>query len=142
VHRGGNGIEVTIHRGPKEIGGSCVEVSAGKTRWILDAVMPLVTAEREPLMPRRSAEKSSAELIAEKVIPGVPRLFLDGDSPDAIPLTHSHLDHSGLLHLTKAEIPVYATTGTSKMMNAAGVFGGHKSLDHALHRDVNARVPF
>ena len=135
-------MELIIHRGSKEIGGNCVEVSAGGTRLILDAGMPLVTPEREPFDAKAIRGKSTAALIAEKVIPNVPGLFLDGDSPDAILLTHSHLDHSGLLHLTKPEIPIYATTGTSKMMNAAGVFGGQKSLEQARHREVKSGVPF
>ena len=64
-------MELTIHRGSKEIGGSCVEVSAGGTRLILDAGMPLVTPEREPFDAKAIRGKSTATLIAEKVIPNV-----------------------------------------------------------------------
>ena len=135
-------MDVTIHRGSKEIGGSCVEVSAGGTRLILDAGLPLVTPEREPFDSRTIRGKSNAELITAKVIPDVPGLFADGDRPDAILLSHSHLDHSGLLHLTRPEIPIHATSGTSKMMLAAGVFGGQKSLEQSRHAEVKAGVPF
>jgi ribonuclease J len=135
-------MDVTIHRGSKEIGGSCVEVSAGGTRLILDAGLPLVTPEREPFDSRTIRGKSNAELIAAKVIPDVPGLFADGDRPDAILLSHSHLDHSGLLHLTRPEIPIHATSGTSKMMLAAGVFGGQKSLEQSRHSEVEAGLPF
>jgi ribonuclease J len=36
-------MELIIHRGSKEIGGNCVEVSAGGPRLILDVGLPLVT---------------------------------------------------------------------------------------------------
>jgi ribonuclease J len=35
-----------IHRGTKEIGGSCVEVSTANTRILLDFGMPLVNKDR------------------------------------------------------------------------------------------------
>ncbi|MFC1793847.1 hypothetical protein ACFL3Q_09705 [Planctomycetota bacterium] len=34
-------MKLTIHRGANEIGGSCVEVTAGNTRILLDFGMPL-----------------------------------------------------------------------------------------------------
>ena len=132
-------MEVTIHRGSKEIGGSCVEVSAGNTRLIRDAGLPLVTPEREPFDAGIIREKTVAELIEIGVIPKVPGLYADGPQPDAILLSHSHMDHSGLLHLTRPEIPIHATTGTSKMMNAGAKFGGQRHLDSRRRREITPR---
>ena len=135
-------MDLTIHRGTKEIGGSCVEVSAGGTRLILDVGMPLVTPEREPFDSSVIRKKPLQELIADGVVPQVPGLFDDGTPPAAILLTHSHLDHSGLLHLTKPEIAIHATSGTSKMMLAAALFGGQQSLDSDRHKKVMSGEPF
>ena len=35
-------MNITIHRGTHEIGGSCVELSSGKSRILLDFGIPLV----------------------------------------------------------------------------------------------------
>jgi len=129
-------MDVTIHRGTDEIGGSCVEVSTEKTRLIIDTGLPLVTPEREPFDSGLMRGKSVEQLIEAGVIPKVPGLYVDGDRPDAILLSHSHMDHTGLLHLTAPEIPVYATSGTSKMMSAGAIFGGQKSLDRNRHVEV------
>lgn len=135
-------VQLTIHRGTKEIGGSCVEVSTSQTRLILDAGLPLVTADREPFDPKCTFGKSVEDLVAQKVIPDVPGLFLDGKPPDAILLSHSHLDHSGLLHLTKPDIPIFATSGTSKMMLAAAVFSRKQALNRSRHHEVRAKQTF
>jgi len=133
-------MEVTIHRGSKEIGGSCVEVSTKNTRLVLDAGLPLVTPEREPFDPGGIRGKTVAELIETGVIPRVPGLYAEGAVPDAILLSHSHLDHAGLLHLTQPEIPIYATSGTSKMMNAGAQFSGQRWLDRVRHEEIKPRV--
>ena len=131
-------MEVTIHRGTKEIGGNCVEVSAGNTRLILDTGLPLVTEDREPFDAGIIGKQSVAELVERGVIPRVPGLFTDGPRPDAILLSHSHMDHSGLLHLTRPDIPIHATTGTSKMMNAGSIFSRQPPLDRGRHRRVKS----
>ncbi len=135
-------MQLTIYRGTKEIGGSCIEVATASTRIILDAGLPLVKPDREPFDPKVTQGKSTEELIAEKVIPNVPGLFTDGAAPNAILLSHSHLDHAGLLHLTKPEIPIYATSGTSKMMLAGAVFSRQQGLDRNRHQEIKARQTF
>ena len=40
-------MKLIIHRGTHQIGGSCVEVMAGKTRIVVDAGLPLPSLEDE-----------------------------------------------------------------------------------------------
>lgn len=129
-------MRVTIHRGTHEIGGSNIELTSGSTRIILDAGLPLVTPEREPFDQKALRRKSTQELIDDGTIPSIPGLFTDGNAPDGILLTHSHLDHSGLLHLSNPAVPIYASSGTSKMMLAGAVFSRQQSLDRARFRKV------
>jgi len=130
-------MQLTIHRGTKEIGGSCIELTTRTTRLVLDLGLPLVDANREPFDSRAALAKSPEVLIAEKVIPPIRGLFdAESPAPDGILLSHAHLDHSGLLHFSRSTVPIYATRGTSKMMLAAAVFAGQKELDKERFRQV------
>lgn len=64
-------MKLTIHRGTKEIGGSCIEVTTASTRLVLDLGLPLVDAHREPFDSRAALAKSTDQLKAEKVIPAI-----------------------------------------------------------------------
>jgi ribonuclease J len=51
-------------------------------------------------------------------------LFSPGPKIDGILLSHAHGDHFGLIEHTLAEIPVYLSRGTSKMLMAGSLFAG------------------
>ena len=130
-------MKLTIHRGTKEIGGSCVELMTATTRLVLDLGLPLVDANRESFDSRAALAKSLEILKAEKVIPPIPGLFdTDHPPPDGVLLSHAHLDHAGLLHLSRTTVPIFTTSGTSRMMLAAAVFAGQKQLDGSRFREV------
>ena len=129
-------MKLTIHRGTHEIGGNCVEICSGSTRIIVDVGMPLFKANREPFDDRVIRGKSVDELLKEKILPNVRGLFAEGPAPDAILLSHGHMDHTGFLGHTRPEIPVHATTGTSKMMAAGGIFALQQEIPEGRHRKL------
>jgi len=134
---------VTVHRGTREIGGNCIEVASPSTRLILDVGLPLVNDRREPFDSFKALRSTREQLIANGTIKPVPGLFTDdAPAPDAILLSHAHLDHVGLLHHSRAEIPIHATTGTSKMMLAGGIFANRPSLDRNRHRAIKPGISF
>lgn len=136
-------MRITVHRGTREIGGTCIEVATARARVFLDAGAPLVNPDRTPFDLRALDGRTTAELSAAGVLPPAPGLFLPGaDPPDAVLLSHAHPDHAGLLPYTRPSVPVHATSGTSKMMLAAAVFARRPPLDRTRHRVIRDGDPF
>lgn len=109
-----------IHRATHEIGGNCVEISDGKTRFLFDFGLPLSSIK----------EKKTARAY---------RLPLTGvyndQSPtvNAVFLTHAHPDHYGLLAELNPQIPVYASQATVNLLrHVAPLFGMNFSSLHFI----------
>lgn len=112
-------MQITIHRGTHQIGGTCIEVRAGDDRVMLDLGLPLPVDGDEPSIDG----KSVAELVAEGVLPRIAGLY-DDDAPSvrAVLMSHVHQDHLGLAPRVHPDIPVYATDGTWALLDALRVF--------------------
>lgn len=134
-------MRLTIHRGTHEIGGNCIEITTAESRIILDTGLPLFDQSRQQYDTGVLRKLASAELQELGILPNVPGLFTDGPTVDAILLSHAHEDHTGLIGHSKAEIPVYASTGTSKMMLAGAKFAGQPSLPRQRFRKLRSGEP-
>lgn len=135
-------MKITILRGSQEVGGNCLEVGSGDTRIILDIGMPLFDADRQPLDTFSLRRKSADNLRQIGILPNVSGLFdIDASPPDAILLSHAHLDHTGLLSHTIATIPIWASSGTSKMMLAGSLFAGQVELPRERFRQIEPEQP-
>jgi ribonuclease J len=116
-------MKVIIHRGTKEIGGSCVELIAESSRILIDFGMPLVNQDKEPFDSDSMASKSVIELKREKILPDIRGLYKNEKLEfDAILLSHSHLDHYGLLDFVNNEIPVYVSKGAKELVEITNIF--------------------
>lgn len=95
-------LKIIIYRGAAEIGGTILEVTDGSTRIIIDAGLPLQSDDPECDM---------------YSLPKVKGLF-SGDQPkiDAVIISHSHLDHYGLIPYIHNSIPIYMSVGTMVMV--------------------------
>jgi ribonuclease J len=116
-------MKVTIHRGTKEIGGSCVELQSGTTRIIIDLGMRIVNDQNEPFDSRQLDGKSIPELVASHLLPDVKGLY-EGEEKgiDAVVISHPHQDHYGLLRHINPGIPVYLSKGALAMIQSSDVF--------------------
>ncbi len=98
-------MRLRIHRGTREIGGTCVELESGGLRILLDLGLPLdaIDADAVPL-------------------PNVDGLVTPDPSLLAIILSHGHRDHWGLLPKVKADVPLVMGKSAESIMRAAADF--------------------
>lgn len=92
-------MNIIIHRGQNQIGGSIIEISSDTTKIILDA---------------------GSELDEEiPVAPQIEGLFYGKASYDAVFVSHYHGDHLGLCDQILSEIPLYIGKGAAEVTNTA-----------------------
>lgn len=97
-------MKICIHRGAKQIGGSCVEVEAGRKRLLLDIGLPLDADLPDTPLPAVSGlEKYDATLLG-------------------IAISHAHLDHYGLASKIRQDVPVLISSGALRILNATRTF--------------------
>ena len=114
---------LTVHRGTKQIGGSCVELRSDHgERILLDVGMPLTQPDGRDWQ-RGTMTRPAEELRCEGVLPDIDGLYA-GSRPtvSALILSHAHLDHYGLAHHVHPDIPVYGSRGTIEMLRASKLF--------------------
>jgi ribonuclease J len=108
-------LKVTIHKGTHEIGGTCIQLSSGKTSILLDAGLPL-SADSQPV-------------------------DLSGLSVDALLVSHPHQDHFGLMATLPPGTPVYIGKLARSLIDAPQVFLGKDRYALDFH-DFTAWQPF
>ena len=97
-------MQIRIHRGTREIGGTCVELEAQGARLLLDLGLPL---DGDPDDTARH--------------PDIAQLDGSGDLL-ALVLSHGHVDHWGLAHLAGPMLPVALGAATHRILRAAAPF--------------------
>ncbi len=98
-------MRVCIHRGTKQIGGTCVEIEASGSRIVVDLGLPLDAVEADPaLVPQISGLREHDPLLL------------------AIVLSHGHRDHWGLVPKARPDIPIVMGKATERIMRAAADF--------------------
>ena len=111
--------QIIIHRGAQTIGGSCVEIRQNTHRILIDLGTPLMENGGGEL--NEGALKNPS--IENGILPDIPGLYKD-DKPEisAIFISHSHIDHCGLLNHVHPDIPVYCSAGTYSLIKIGQVF--------------------
>ena len=110
-------MNLNIHRGTKEIGGNCIEVSTKSTRVLFDFGMPLVEADKSEFNFNKYKSLSVDELIKKKILPNMEGLYPNDKNPiDAIIISHPHMDHYGFMGFVSDKIPVYIGNAANELI--------------------------
>ena len=116
-------MKFKIHRGTKEIGGSCVEVWTENTRIVLDFGMPLVNREGSEFDFSKFKNLTTPELIERRVLPDIKGLYDESDQLiDGVIISHAHQDHYGLLHYIHKGVKHYLGEATHKIIELNNLF--------------------
>jgi len=120
-------MKLKIHRGAKEIGGSCVELTAGSGRLILDLGMPLVKpgSHTERFDFSKYDNMSGPELVRKGVLPDIAGLYSwdsQAQPVSGLIISHAHQDHYGFMSFVRPDVPVYASLGTRKLVEISVMF--------------------
>ena len=116
-------MKFKIHRGTKEIGGSCVEVWTENTKILLDFGMPLVEKDGKEFNFDKYKSLNSEELVKKGVLPNIKGLYDNSDSViDGVIISHPHQDHYGLANFINKNIQFYLGEATHKIIELSNLF--------------------
>lgn len=110
-----------IHRGTKEIGGSCVEIWTDSTRIVVDFGMPLVNPDKTQFDSRAIKNLSVNELISKGILPDIKELY-ENKGNTALVLSHAHQDHFGLIKYANANCKIYLGKAIQKLIELTSIF--------------------
>jgi ribonuclease J len=116
-------MKFKIHRGTKEIGGSCVEVWTDTTRILLDFGMPLVAQDGKEFNFGEYKTTDPGELVKLGVLPDIKGLYDIGDDMiDAVIISHPHFDHYGLINYIHKDVQHYLGEATHALIEINNIF--------------------
>lgn len=116
-------LNFKIHRGTKEIGGSCVEVWTSSTRIIIDMGMPLVDKNREQFNFNQSKNLDTDGLIKKKILPDIEGIYYsDKKLIDGVLISHPHLDHFGFINYVNDEVKIFLGEATHIIIELSNIF--------------------
>lgn len=99
------GLGACVHRGTRQIGGTCIELACEGQHILLDLGMPLDAGDDDPAA----------------LLPEVAGVRVVDPSLLALVLSHGHADHWGLAAYAP-HLPIIAGAATRRMLRAAAAF--------------------
>lgn len=117
-------MKVCIHRGSKEIGGTCIEIESQGKRLVLDVGQPLDCPNPD-----------------EIDLPAVTGFKEEDASLLGVVISHSHLDHYGLAHRLPESTPFLMGAAAERIIKAVADFtpsGG--TFENVIHLENNKPI--
>jgi len=96
-------MELVIHRGTHQVGGSCVELTHMGSTILLDIGLPLDSGfDDDP-------EDSLPQPLFEEIRQGIKKI-------DGVVISHAHMDHYGLARMLPRNIPLYCGSASAELI--------------------------
>ena len=108
-------MKIVLHKGSHEVGGTCIQLTAGETSILLDVGLPL------------SAESQAVD-VAQLAV-------------DAVLISHYLQDHYGLMTLLPQQTPIYIGKLAKSFIDATQTFLG-KEIQKREYRHFQAWKSF
>lgn len=116
-------MKFQIHRGTKEIGGSCVEIWTDNTRIVIDISMPLVEKDGSEFDLKKYQKFHTDELINKGILPNIDGLYANAENLiDGVLISHPHIDHYGLSSYLHPEMKYYLGEAAHKIIELTSIF--------------------
>jgi len=116
-------MKFKIHRGTKEIGGSCVHIWTEKTKILLDYGIPLVEKDGSEFNIDKYKTLTIKELIEKSILPNIKGIYKDDKNViNGVILSHAHLDHYGLFNFLNPNLKCYLGRATHKIIELNSLF--------------------
>src|SRR5271157_3943339 len=118
-------MNIIIHRGTHEIGGSCVEIRSDQARILLDIGLPLTAVGSNDYGINELDKLTGEQLVEKGWLPDIEGIYTwDRRNPaiNAVILSHPHLDHYGYIRYLKDQIPIYIGDDAKNLIQTASVF--------------------
>jgi ribonuclease J len=113
-------MNLKIHRGTKEIGGSCVEVWTSRTRILIDFGMPLIEKDGSEFDFIKYKNLSVKELIRIGVLADIKGIYKnDSGLIDGVLISHPHQDHYGFVNFLNDDLKYYLGEAAFQIINVA-----------------------
>lgn len=115
-------MNLIIHRGTNEIGGTCIELQSGSNRILLDFGMPLVNKSASSFDFSEYKKLSVAELISQGVLPNIQGAYSEEPDIDGVIISHPHADHFGLMQFLNKKIPIWIGEASHRILILNNIF--------------------
>jgi ribonuclease J len=122
-------MNIKIHRGTQEIGGSCVEICTNNTRILVDFGMPLIERDGSDFDFRKYKDHHAEELVKKRVLPDIIGIY-EGDQNliDGVLISHPHQDHYGFVNFLNDDLKYYLGEAAFQIINVANHYTNKRPL--------------
>jgi ribonuclease J len=112
-------MQLIIHRGAHQVGGSCIELTHMGSTILLDIGLPLDSGfDDDP-------EDALPKPLFDEIRQGVKKI-------DGVVISHAHMDHYGLARMLPTDIPIYCGQASAELIGITSKIRSHNSEEVAF----------
>jgi len=122
-------MQLIIHRGAHQVGGSCVELKHMDSTILLDIGLPLDSNfDNNP-------ESNLPQPLFSEIRKGIKKI-------NGVLLSHAHMDHYGLAGMLPPDIPLYCGPASADLINLTSRISPHNNIKPLTPRFFKDRETF